>query len=62
ERFRGRGLAAVLIGRVMTGILERGDKPMLHAAASNTGATRLYEALGFRFTNPFVGIALQPPA
>jgi hypothetical protein len=32
------------------------------AAASNTSATRLYEALGFRFTNPFVGIALQPPA
>ncbi len=62
ERFRGRGLAAALVGRVMAGILERGDKPMLHAAASNTSATRLYEALGFRFTNPFVGIALQPPA
>ena len=61
ERFRGRGLAAALVRTVNAGILERGDLPMLHAAANNEGALRIYEQLGFRRTNPFTGIALRPP-
>lgn len=44
---RGRGLAELLVRDVAARIIERGDQPFLHAAASNTGAIRLYERLGF---------------
>lgn len=46
--FRGQGLAGLLMCRVMRGFAERGDRPFLHCYAWNTGAIRLYEALGFR--------------
>ena len=46
--FRGRGLAAKLIRRVMAGFTARGDVPFLHSYAGNTAAIRLYETLGFR--------------
>ena len=48
--FRGQGMAAALIRRVMAGFLARGDTPFLHSYAHNTGAIRLYESLGFRAT------------
>ncbi|GLY28770.1 GNAT family N-acetyltransferase [Kineosporia sp. NBRC 101731] len=44
---RGRGLASRVIRAVAHGIRERGDVPMLHTAAVNTTAVRLYEGLGF---------------
>ncbi|MEU5716333.1 GNAT family N-acetyltransferase [Streptomyces sp. NPDC020403] len=44
---RGQGLATRLVRAVAHGIRERGEKPFLHAAASNTQAVRLYESLGF---------------
>ncbi|WP_079063318.1 GNAT family N-acetyltransferase [Peterkaempfera griseoplana] len=44
---RGKGLATRLIRAVAAGIRERGDVPFLHTAASNTGAIRLYESIGF---------------
>ncbi|MFI6493404.1 GNAT family N-acetyltransferase [Streptomyces sp. NPDC050564] len=44
---RGRGLATRLVRAVAAGIRERGDTPFLHASASNTGAIRLYESIGF---------------
>ncbi|WP_433528079.1 GNAT family N-acetyltransferase [Micromonospora sp. CA-263727] len=44
---RGQGLAGRLIRAVVAEIRARGERPMLHAAAENTGAIRLYEALGF---------------
>jgi predicted GNAT family acetyltransferase len=46
--FRGQGLAAALIRRVIAGFTERGDIPFLHSFAENAGAIRLYEQLGFR--------------
>ncbi|EKX68388.1 GNAT family N-acetyltransferase [Streptomyces ipomoeae] len=46
--FRGKGLATRLIHAVAHGIRERGETPFLHTAATNTGAIRLYESLGFR--------------
>jgi ribosomal protein S18 acetylase RimI-like enzyme len=46
--FRGQGLAARLVLAVSAGIRERGERPFLHAAASNTPAIKLYESLGFR--------------
>ncbi|MEV7225488.1 MULTISPECIES: GNAT family N-acetyltransferase [Polymorphospora] len=45
---RGAGLATRLVRAVAAGIRARGEVPFLHAAASNTGAVRLYEHLGFR--------------
>ncbi|MFF5897775.1 GNAT family N-acetyltransferase [Streptomyces argenteolus] len=47
DSVRGQGLASRLIRAVAHGIRERGETPFLHAAASNTGAVRLYENLGF---------------
>jgi GNAT superfamily N-acetyltransferase len=46
--FRGQGLAAALIRRVVSGMLERGDTPFLHCYAANVGAVALYGKLGFR--------------
>lgn len=48
--FRGQGMAAALIARVMRGLVERGDTPFLHSYAHNASAIRIYEALGFRAT------------
>jgi ribosomal protein S18 acetylase RimI-like enzyme len=45
--FRGQGLAAALIRRVVRGFVERGDVPYLHCYAANAGAIALYEKLGF---------------
>jgi ribosomal protein S18 acetylase RimI-like enzyme len=57
-RFRGRGLATRLVLAVAAGIRERGEVPLLHAAASNVNAIRLYESLGFalRRHTRFVGL------
>ncbi|MGW4230447.1 GNAT family N-acetyltransferase [Streptomyces sp. NPDC004980] len=48
ESVRGQGFASRLVRAVAHGIKERGETPFLHASASNTGAIRLYESLGFR--------------
>lgn len=45
---RGRGYGAALTRIVARRILDEGDTPFLHVMASNDGAIRLYEALGFR--------------
>jgi ribosomal protein S18 acetylase RimI-like enzyme len=45
--FRGQGLAARLMKAVAYGIRARDETPILHAAAFNTGAIRLYRTLGF---------------
>lgn len=55
---RGQGLAARLMRAVAVGIRERGDEPFLHAAASNTGAIRLYEHLGFTVSRELVFVGL----
>lgn len=44
---RGRGLATELVRAVGHGIRERGEKPFLHASASNENAIRLYLSIGF---------------
>ncbi|HWG24811.1 GNAT family N-acetyltransferase [Actinospica sp.] len=45
--YRGQGLGGRLVRAVAAGIMERGETPFLHAAASNESALRLYEKLGF---------------
>ncbi|MFI8933008.1 GNAT family N-acetyltransferase [Streptomyces sp. NPDC053474] len=59
--YRGRGLAARLVRAVAHGIRERGDTPFLHTAARNTGAIRLYEALGFELRRTLAFRAARPP-
>lgn len=61
EAYRGRGLAGRLVRAVAAGILARGETPFLHAAASNTGAVRLYEALGLRLRREICFQVLRTP-
>jgi ribosomal protein S18 acetylase RimI-like enzyme len=45
---RGQGLASQLVGALIAGIQRRSERVFLHVLATNTGAIRLYEELGFR--------------
>jgi ribosomal protein S18 acetylase RimI-like enzyme len=58
EAFRGQGLAARLVRAVVLEISGRGETAFLHAAASNVGAIRVYESLGFELRRPvrFLGV------
>ncbi|OLT46998.1 GNAT family N-acetyltransferase [Saccharomonospora sp. CUA-673] len=49
---RGRGYATRLVTALAARIAARGERPFLHAAASNTGAIALYERLGFAVRKP----------
>ncbi len=60
--FQGRGLARRLIGAVAAGVRERGLTPLLHVAGGNTGAIRLYEAMGFRKLRAVTFSSLRVPA
>jgi len=44
---RRQGLGELLVRVVAAGIRERDELPLLHVAATNTSAIRLYEAMGF---------------
>ncbi|MFJ1865661.1 GNAT family N-acetyltransferase [Streptomyces sp. NPDC088097] len=59
---RGAGLATRLVRAVAAGIRERGDVPFLHTAASNTGAIRLYESIGFTLRRRPSFTAVRAPA
>jgi GNAT superfamily N-acetyltransferase len=64
ERFRGRGLASLLVLDIGHGIRARGELPFLHASAQNTNAIRLYESMGFvlRRKRVFTAWRLPGPA
>ncbi|HXW44973.1 MAG TPA: GNAT family N-acetyltransferase [Streptosporangiaceae bacterium] len=62
ERFRGEGLGTRLVQAVAAGISGRGETAFLHAAARNTGAIRLYQALGFRVRRSARFVAVRAPA
>jgi ribosomal protein S18 acetylase RimI-like enzyme len=59
---RGQGLAARLTLAVVHAIRAHGDQPVLHAAAANTNALRLYETLGFELRGPIGFHLLRTPA
>lgn len=59
--FRGRGLARRLVDAVAAGIVARGERPVLHAAADNRGAIRLYEAMGFTLSRTMRFDLLRAP-
>lgn len=59
--YRGRGLATRLVLAVAHGIRARGETPIMHAAAGNTGAIRLYESLGFELRRTTSFVSLRVP-
>jgi hypothetical protein len=59
---RGQGLATRLVRAVAAGIRERGDTPFLHASATNTGAIRLYESIGFTLRRRSAFLLVRTPA
>ncbi|GAA2488375.1 GNAT family N-acetyltransferase [Streptomyces longisporus] len=58
--YRGRGLATRLVRAVAAGIKERGERPFLHARATNADAIRLYESLGFTLRRRTVFSLVRP--
>jgi ribosomal protein S18 acetylase RimI-like enzyme len=59
--YRGQGFGTRLVHAVAYGIRQRGDTPMMHAAADNTNAIRLYESLGFRLRRTMTFQAVRVP-
>lgn len=59
--FRGRGLATALVRAVAHGIRLRGETPIMHAAAGNVNAIRLYRSLGFALRRTVEFAALRVP-
>ncbi|MGW2725209.1 GNAT family N-acetyltransferase [Streptomyces sp. NPDC001492] len=58
--YRGRGLATRLVRAVAAGIKERGERPFLHARATNANAIRLYESIGFTLRRRTVFSLVRP--
>ena len=56
---RRQGLARRLVLEVAAGILRRGELPILHASASNTGAIALYGSLGFTVRRTLTFLVLE---
>ena len=59
--YRGQGLAGRLTRAVAHGIREQGGTPFLAATAANTGALRLYRALGFAHRREVTFAILRAP-
>jgi len=61
ESVRGAGLASRLVRAVVSNIVERGDRAMLHVASTNESAIRLYKALGFLERRVIDIVVASPP-
>ena len=61
DGWRGHGFATRLMRVLAAGIRARGETPFLHALASNTGAVRLYESMGFRLRRTITFSAVSVP-
>ncbi|MGB4779423.1 GNAT family N-acetyltransferase [Microbacterium sp.] len=59
--YRGQGLASRLVLDVAYHIQQRGDRALLHAAGTNTGAIAIYERLGFALRRRTVFAAVRTP-
>ncbi len=60
DAHRGRGLAGVLVRRLVDEITARDETPCLHAVIDNVNAIRLYEKLGFTLRRELPFAALTP--
>ncbi|KAA9111444.1 GNAT family N-acetyltransferase [Microbacterium rhizomatis] len=60
--YRRQGLASRLVLDVAHHIRARGDRALLHAAATNTGAIAAYERLGFALRRRSTFSAVRTPA
>jgi ribosomal protein S18 acetylase RimI-like enzyme len=58
---RGQGLGTRLVRAIAAGIRARQERPFLHAAAGNTNAIRLYQALGFTVRATPTFTIVSPP-
>jgi predicted GNAT family acetyltransferase len=58
---QGRGFGSALTHHVASEILARGEQPFLHVAASNSGARRVYEKLGFTQRRLVEAVLVQAP-
>jgi predicted GNAT family acetyltransferase len=58
---RGRGLAAALTTLLAARIVARRETPMLHVAAGNEAARRVYERIGFRVRREVEVAVVRPP-
>jgi ribosomal protein S18 acetylase RimI-like enzyme len=61
ESVRGCGLASRLVLAVVAAIRLRGDHALLHVAASNSNAIRLYRSLGFVERKTVEVVEVRPP-
>jgi ribosomal protein S18 acetylase RimI-like enzyme len=59
--FRGHGFGTRLVQAVAQTIVQRDEQPLMHAAASNGNAIRLYEALGFEIRTEVNFFAARVP-
>lgn len=62
DAYRGRGLAAGLVALVAQGIFAQGRLAVLHVAADNVAAARVYTRLGFTHRRPVDVMRLLAPA
>ncbi|GAA1928434.1 GNAT family N-acetyltransferase [Microbacterium aoyamense] len=62
EQYRGQGLASRLVLDVAFHIQQRGDRALMHAAATNVGAIAIYERLGFALRRRTTFAAARTPA
>ncbi|MDX6255645.1 MAG: hypothetical protein QOJ11_1979 [Frankiales bacterium] len=60
--FRGQGFGTRLVQAVGHNIRARGETPMMHAAASNENAIRLYRSLGFEIRREVSFFAARAPS
>jgi ribosomal protein S18 acetylase RimI-like enzyme len=58
---RGKGYAARLVTELVARIVARDERPFLHVAETNTGATALYERLGFQTRKPVAFRGFRTP-
>jgi ribosomal protein S18 acetylase RimI-like enzyme len=58
---QGRGFGSALTHHVASEILARGEQPFLHVAATNSGARRVYEKLGFTERRLVEAVLVQAP-
>jgi len=60
--FRGRGYGLALVGAVARTIAAQGETPILHVLPTNTGAIRVYEAVGFTRRRTLHLAVVSPPS